>query len=85
MNAGLDLIKPATLATGNDDGGLALRMQLRAVKTEMGSALFRKSKVMSCGACRALNLVSVRRFRTWDALRSHLVTYHRIDHREVPE
>lgn len=79
----MQLVRPVQLVAG-DDGGLARRQELRSVQKEMSKVTFR-TKRMVCGACSALNLRNVRRFRTWESLRDHLIGYHDIDPREVPE
>ena len=79
----MQLVRPFQLTTG-DDGGLQRRQALRRVKNEMASLTF-KGKKMKCGACVSAKAPEPRRFRTWASLRDHLIGYHEIDSREVPE
>lgn len=77
------IVQPVQLV-GGDDGGLARRQAFRDVKNRMSGAAFRNRK-MECGDCVEAKVRNVRTFRTWDGLRSHLITFHGIDHRIVPE
>lgn len=67
---------------GQEDGGLLRRQMFREVKERMSSALFGRRK-MVCKDCKDAN--RFRAFRSWDGLRTHLIEYHKIDRREVPE
>ncbi len=68
---------------GFDDGGLSVRQQLREIKVQMSAQTWSRNHTMQCGQCNAQG--GKRRFRTWSALRDHLIEYHKFDHRLVPE
>lgn len=70
---------------GQDDGGLARRQMFRDVKDRMSSAKWTSAHKMICQDCIEQNAANVRKFRSWDAVRTHLIDHHRYDHREVPE
>lgn len=79
----MQLVRPVQLVTG-DDGGLVRRQELRIVKDAIASRAFRNKK-MKCGECVAAKVRDPRMFRTWVSLRHHLIEYHGVDSREVPE
>lgn len=58
---------------------------LRAAKDRMQSAKWTPLSKMICQPCIDQKARNPRAFRSWDALRTHLVDYHRTDHREIPE
>lgn len=59
---------------------------LLAVKERMRSfGDWTRLSKMICQSCIDQKAHNPRAFRSWDALRTHLVGYHRIDHREIPE
>lgn len=78
------LVQPVTLAHG-DDGGLAHRQMFRKVMETMRSARFPRNQKIVCRPCLDAKSRNPHSFRSWDGLRSHLITFHDIDRRELPE
>lgn len=72
-----------------DDGGLARRQMFHGLKDRM--AVFKRGQKMICAMCNEAQKANpdmvhnVRNFRSWSALRSHLIDHHGIDRREIPE
>lgn len=78
------IIQPAQ-TVGGSDGGLVRRMALRQVRDRMKAITFGRGDKMSCGECELRKLSNVRQFATWTGMRDHLITFHGLDRREVPE
>ncbi len=86
------IVQPQPILPNYDDGGLARRQGFREVKERMDAKLVRRGRdasgrqpVMVCAECVSGGSKSPNRYRTWTVLREHLIDYHGIDRREVPE